>query len=167
MNYTDDFKDQLDELLFTLVTTYIDNEVPFRLIINSDDVWDKPLPAYVLDNDSNGLISLDVHDQSLEDSYYDLETDKIIMTTGFDGIAYTRSLDIYDIVGIIDLANKTPVMLKPYISERPTSGSKSSKKTIEGILKSYDVNEITEGVVTSLSIMKHYNPQFFEDEPEL
>lgn len=162
--YTEEFKAHMDELLFTLVTSYLDHEIPFRIVINAEDVWDKPLPTHVINNGSNGLMSLDVTGQSLEDSYYDSEDDLIYITTGFDGLAYTRTLDVYDIVGMVDLESKVPIMFKPYVSERPKDEEDSGKFTIDSILASYEPKDLTDSVIVSLSTLKHYNPQYFEDD---
>lgn len=164
--YTEEFKATMDELLFTIVTEYLENEIPFRLIITSEDVWDKPLPSHVINNGSNGLMSLDITDQSLEDSYYDHEDDLIWLTTGFDGLAYTRPLDSYDVVGLVDLESKVPVMFKPFVSERPKDEEEvtSGKQTIDSILATYEPQELTDSVILSLSTLKHYNPQFFEED---
>jgi len=147
-DYPEMVKEVIDDQMFMLVATYLDAGIPFRLILTPEDRWDKPLPEDVLEQ-SEGMMVLDIEGQSLDDSYYNVDNDTIYIVTGFDGEAYYRSLDIFDIMGIVDLASGTPVMIKPYDNDR----------TEEYELE--EAVELTDAAKHSWDSMKKNNPHLF------
>lgn len=146
-------KDVIDEQLFMLVGTYLDAGVPFRLILTPEDKWDKPLPDSILEQ-SDDMMVLDIEGQSLDDSYYNVDNDTVYIVTGFEGEAYYRSVGIYDVMGIVDLATGTPVMIKPYDNDH--------EEDFNPPIGSVEYMELTEAAKHSWECMKKNNPALFK-----
>lgn len=144
-------QDVIEDQIYMLTATLLDAGMPFRLILTPEDNWDRPLPDDILENSRHALV-LDIEGQSLDDSYYNIDSDAIYIVTGFDGEAYYRTIDSYDILGIIDLESNTPIMIKPFDSTRPS-------------IEDYSVQEIdesSEAYIRSYEALKAHNPHLFE-----
>lgn len=164
--YNEDLKATIEELLFTLATTFVDTETPFRIVISDEDKWSAPLPDEF--RSANGIMALDLTGQSLDLSYYDMDDDVIILTTGFNGQAYTRAIDEYDIMGIIDIETNSPIMLKPFKSVRPDE--ENTKKTVKSVLQSFSAQELVnkkDELFHSLIVFKQHNPELFDEDEQL
>lgn len=163
--YNEDMRATIEELLFTLATTFIDSETPLRLIISDEDKWSEPLPDEF--RSGSGIMAIDLTGQSLDLTYYDVEDDVIILTTGFNNQPFTRALDVYDIMGIVDIETGSPIMLKPFKSVRPEE--QVQKKTVKSVLQSFSAQELVNGkdeLLHSINVIKNHNPELFDDEED-
>ena len=167
--YDNDFKGYFNEVVYDVIANMVNNQVPFRLVLSTDDDWDKPLPKEVL---TNKVLVLDINDQTLEDTYFD-DTEKLIrITTGFNGEAYTKLIMTHQVVAVLDITTGQPIVLKPYKNEKPSPtteqvdevlGDRPKFKNAIEIIESLMEDGIEkEGAVKSVTALLSNNPQYAE-----
>jgi len=100
--FSDNLKDLMRENAYDLVSMFILEQIPFRIVMWNMDDWDNELPEYIMESSPIQII-LDIKDNTLEESYLDEDTGEVFINTYFEDIPYSKLLNLDDIVAITDL----------------------------------------------------------------
>lgn len=112
-NYTNTFKEYMNNTCIDLVIDMLDNRTEFSLVVSSKN-WDSPLPENLA---SIEYFIIQIKEQTMEESYYDRDTNEIYINTQFNNIPNSKTLYSEDIKGIMDITMQIPIMMKPYSQE--------------------------------------------------
>ena len=142
-------KSIISEGIYGIVCMYINNKIPFQLIVENHNNWEFPLPENVqkLKN-----YPLDIKEQTLEESY--VEDGVIFISTEFGDEKNYKTFGLCDIKGIA--IGGQPFLLKPFI-ELP--GIPEPKETTA---KFNEPSE--EDLRASMEVFKEFNPNLFKDK---
>jgi len=147
-------------LAYELLKNLIQTQTPFRIVLWTENNWDKPLPEDVLKKFPNQLV-LDIDNDSLKDSYIDKD---IVISTWFNGEQYTKVVKDYEIAGILEL-NGTPMIVNNFRTLNTGSNLKEGKIDLEKICDIIQ-KEIPEsqynGIINSLNAFQRNNKDLFE-----
>ena len=127
-------------------------KIPHRLIIQTNDNWDKPLPQNIIQSYSENLV-LDISEKVLNDCYID-ENENIIIRVYFNGSnsPHTKKINPFEIVGI------TKTNGEPYIINNFPNSTKNYK------MKKSDYIEILEALGIERNQAKKSLNLFLGDE---
>jgi len=132
INFSKDSKEIFNDALQDIILCYIEERIPFKLVIVNIDNWDNPLPKEIM---LHKQLVLDITEEALEDSYFDEETQQIVLSTGFNNTQYIKYLDMKEVLGLLSM-DSMGIMIKPFVEDL-----KTKKKLVpdSGILHSYEL----------------------------
>lgn len=131
----------INDALVSLVKHFVAEQLPFTLIVDNHNNWDKPLPERL---SSTTRFKLNVQNTDLSDSYIDKDGN-IVITAGIDDIVYTKVLEACDIhsVGPLD---KIDLVIKQFIEEPEVIAT--------GLKLPIDTKH-------SMECLRKFNPEYF------
>ena len=132
--------------LLDLVRIYINDQVPFTVIIDNNDNWDKTLPNRLGKRFILNMENTDLSDSNVSDD------GSIQLIIGIDDVVYTKIIHTSDIHAVGDLG-KTPLVVKSFIEHPPMPVVDYKHPTLPKV----------EDLVKSFECFKKYNPQLFKE----
>lgn len=159
-------RDVMRENAHNLVAVLIQEDIPFRLVLWTEDDWDVPLPVEVIEAFPNQIV-LDIADLALRDSHIDEMTGDIVITTLFYGEEYSKILAPEEIIAILDLEGQ-PYILNSFAPEKQkiytfTDAEKITEpKTKENMVTLVSSEGIPKDIANrSVSAFVKHNPNLF------
>jgi transcriptional antiterminator len=152
---------------YNLISTFIKNKVPFRLVIWNKDDWDYELPIEVLLTYPLQLV-LDIAGDTL--NMCKVNDDGITIVTYFENIKYTKFLSYDDTVAVLD-AEGQPFLVNDFLpDEEPDDLETAIQRKIpdlttiskEELLQSMIFDGIPESAAKkSIKVFQKANPDKF------
>jgi hypothetical protein len=121
---------------YELISTFIKNKVPFRLVIWNKDDWDYELPIEVMLSYPMQLV-LDIASDTL--NMCKVNDDGITIVTYFDNVKYTKFLSHDDTVAVLD-SDGQPFLVNLLKFFRKLTLINSVKTVTVTFLKKLEVN---------------------------
>ena len=142
-------KSIISEGIYGIVCMYINNKIPFQLVVENHNNWAFPLPENL---QTEKQFLMNIKEQTLEESY--VEDGEIFISTEFGDEKNYKSFALCDVKGIA--FNGQPMMMKPF---RDLPGIPEPKETTA---KFNEPSE--EDLRASMEVFKEFNPTLFKDK---
>jgi hypothetical protein len=154
--YTQELKDIVNNSITDIIISMLNSKTVFSIIV-SNKYWSKPLPSAVA---NQSYFFVQINDQTMEDSFYDMDTGEIILNTKFGEEDNSLVLYAENVKGIFDITMQIPLMLKPFDDAKFVNIEKA-KVINKNAFDNFSDEELTEGVKNSIDAFVKNNPDKF------
>jgi len=108
MRYSEKFKKDFREKMREILFLFFEQKIECKIFIRNFNNWDLKLPEYL--KEAN-VIELDLADEVFDFCF--IEDDKLILNMVFGEELYSKTLDMYELIGIFD-TESSPIIYKPF-----------------------------------------------------
>lgn len=131
-------KTVLKENMYEMLTAYVSQKRPFKILLWQNDDWDKDLPTNIT-QEFPEILPIDIGEIAFENCY--IEDDIVYLVVMFGNELYSKVVIPDDIYAIIDLENGSQ-QINDIIPETNTRAIKSLEDVIKTLVEVLDVPKI-------------------------
>jgi hypothetical protein len=160
--YTNTTKEVINKSINDLVVDLLSSQTPFSMIISGRN-WEKPLPKNLM---VQPYFFIQIQEQTLEDSFYDVDSGDIIINTEFNNVPNQLILYPEDVRGVFDVTMQMPIINKPYEEAPKFVNIQKAVKLQINPLANFSEDELTPEVRNSIDHLVKNNPTLFNITPK-
>jgi hypothetical protein len=160
--YTSTTKEVINKSINNLVVDLLSSQTPFSMIISGRN-WKSPLPKNLT---AQPYFFIQIQEQTLEDSFYDVDSGDIIINTEFNNVPNQLILYPEDVRGIFDVTMQTPIINKPYEETPKLVNIERAINLQMNPLDKFSEDELTPAVCNSIDNFVKNNPTLFNVAPK-